>query len=169
MRASNSVIAACLVALCTVSTSAYALDKAPGCFKRDKLEASIKDERTIPYDAQAPRLKYCHVTQPLVSMDLRREGKTRVAIFVFDVTGSGRVVEQQLIGQKTSWSEIAAKEVATWLFEPLVEGGIGITRVGVTVALIAEFQDEEHGCRGSQEKGVISGIDFEILVCAPRK
>ena len=126
MRASHLLIAVCLVALWTISTSAHAIDKAPGCYKRDKLEASIKDERTIPYDTQAPRLKYCHVTH-------------------------------------------AQKEVATWLFEPLVEDGIGITRVGVTVALIAEFQDEEHGCRGSQQQAVIPGVDFEILVCAPRK
>ena len=116
MGSSNLLIAACLVALWTISTSAHAIDKAPGCYKRDKLEASIKDERTIPYDTQAPLLKYCHVTQPLVSDELRREGKTRVAIFVFDVTGSGRVVEQQLIGQKTPWTEIAQKEVAKWLF-----------------------------------------------------
>ena len=151
----------------TISTSAHAIDKAPGCYKRDKLEASIKDERTIPYDTQAPLLKYCHVTQPLVSDDLRRAGKTRVAIFVFDVTGSGRVVEQQLIGQKTPWTEIAQKEVAKWLFEPLVEDGIGITRVGVTVALIAEFEGNGQACGGTMSP-VIQGINFEIRVCATR-
>jgi hypothetical protein len=167
MRCSNSPIAACLVVLCMASASANVAHKPPGCFKRDKIEASIKRERTIPYDAQAPRLEHCYVTQPLVSEQLRREGKTRVAIFVFDVTGSGRVVEQQLIGQKTPWSEIAQKEVARWLFEPLVEGSTGITRVGVTVALIAEFEGKGQAC-GAVKSPVIPDVNFEILVCAPR-
>lgn len=167
MRRSSSLIAVCLVPSLLVFTPADAFDKAPGCYKRDKLEASIKDERKIPYDEQAPRLQYCHITQPLVSKDLRRDGKTRVAIFVFDVSAAGRIVELQLIGQKSPWAEIAEKEVATWLFEPLVENGIGITRVGVTVAVIARFADTGQTCISALPP-VIEGINFDVNVCAPR-
>jgi hypothetical protein len=168
MRHLNSLTAVGLLGSLMAFTSDGAAYKPPGCFKRDKLEASLKGERKIPYDSQAPRLKHCQVTQPIVSDELRRAKQTRVAIIVFDVTGTGRVVEQQLIGQKSPWSEIAQKEVAQWLFEPLVEDDIGITRVGVTVALIASFEDFGQKCIGVTQQPVIQGIDFEIYVCASR-
>ena len=168
MRHSHSLVAVCLVGSSLASASAAAPDKPPACFKRDKLEASIKDERKIPYDSAAPRLKDCHVTQPVVSDELRRAGQKRVAIVAFDVTGGGRVVEQQLIGLKSPWSEIAQKEVAKWLFEPLVEDNVGITRVGVTVALIAEFEGHGQSCGTVPQRPVISGINFEVRVCASR-
>ena len=147
-------------------TSAHAVGyKPPGCFKRDKLEASLKAERKIPYDSTAPRLKTCQVEQPLVTDELRRAEQTSIAIFVFDVTGSGRVVDLQLIGKPSPWSELAQKEAARWLFAPLVEDGIGIRRVGVTVAFILEFQGNGKLCGGVQ-KPVIDGINEEIRICA---
>lgn len=168
MRYLNLLIAFGVLGSLMAFTSASAAYKPLTCFKREKLEASLKGERKIPYDSQAPRLKHCQVTQPIVSDELRKAKKTRVAIVVFDVTGSGRVVEQQLIGEKSPWSEIAQKEVATWLFEPLVEDDIGITRVGVTVALIASFEDFGQKCLGVTQQPVIQGIDFEVYVCASR-
>jgi hypothetical protein len=168
MRCSASLIAVWFVALLIASASAPAAPfKAPGCFKRDTLEASLKGERKIPYDSKAPRLNTCSVSQPLVNDELRREGKARVAIFVFDVTGSGRVVGLQLIGQSSSWSEVAEKEAAKWLFEPLVEDDIGITRVGVTAAFIVEFEGHGQSCGGVPQP-VIAGIDKEIRSCTAR-
>ena len=140
---------------------------APGC-KRSlreltELETSLKREIKIPFDPKANPLKSCDVTQPVVSSQVRRAGKPSIAIFVLDVTSTGRVAGLQLIGKKTPWAEIAQEEVSRWLFEPLVEGDVGITRVGVTVALIAEVEGRGQGCGQAQSP---VKPDLEIRVCA---
>ena len=60
------------------------------------------------------------------------------------------------------WGETAQKHVAQWLFEPYVEDGIGITRVGVTVALIAVPQKE---CDKMPPR---PGVNFEVRACWSR-
>lgn len=140
---------------------------APGC-KRSlreitELETSLKREIKIPFDAQANPLKSCDITQPMVPSDVRRSGKPSIAIFVFDVTSTGRVIGLQLIGKKTHWAEIAEEEVSQWVFEPLVEGDVGITRVGVTAAVIAEVEGHEQSCGQAQSP---VKADLEVRVCA---
>lgn len=164
-----STASVCLVALLMAVPSANASEPPAGCKKHwsevAELEASLKGERKIPYEPKLEKLRSCHITQPLVSPAVKRAGKPSVAIIVFDVTGSGRVVGQQLIGPKSRWAEAAQKEVAQWLFEPLVEGDIGITRVGVTVALIVELEGRGTSC-GKVEPPVET--DLEIRMCASR-
>jgi hypothetical protein len=101
----------------------------------------------------------------MVSQAVRHAGEPSVAIIVFDVTGSRRVVEQQLIGKKTPWAEAAQQEVSKWLFEPLIEDGIGITRVGVTVAFVAELEGRGQSCGKAQSP---VKPDLEVRVCASR-
>jgi hypothetical protein len=55
--------------------------------------------------------------------------------------------------------------VSQWLFEPLVEGDIGITRVGVTVAVIAELEGRGQSCGQAQSP---VKPDLEIRICASR-
>jgi hypothetical protein len=171
MRQTAPAIVVCFVALLMGPAPADASDDKPtsACKKRwsevAELEKSLKGERKIPYDPKTYKLKTCHVTQPLVSQAVRRAGEPSVAIIVFDVRGSGRVVEQQLIGKRTAWAETAQQEVSRWLFEPLIESDIGITRVGVTVALIAELEGRGRSC-GKAKSPVAA--DFEIRVCASR-
>jgi hypothetical protein len=128
-----------------------------------ELETSLKRERKIPFDPKTSPLKSCSVTQPVVSPEVRRAGKPSIAIFVFDVTSTGRVAGLQLIGKKTPWAAISQEEVSQWLFEPLVEGDVGITRVGVTVALVAELQGRGQSC--GQARSPVEP-DLEIRVCA---
>lgn len=140
---------------------------APGC-KRSlreltELETSLKREIKIPFDATANPLKSCDVTEPVVIPEVKRSGKPSVAIFVFDVTSTGRVAGLQLIGKKTPWAEIAQEEVSQWVFEPLVEGDVGITRVGVTVAVIAELEGRGQACGQAQSP---VKADLEVRVCA---
>ena len=166
MRHSTLASAACFAALlmlCGLGNAA----PAPGC-KRSlseltELETSLKRERKIPFDPAANPLKSCDVTQPVVGSQVRRAGKPSVAIFVFDVTSTGRVSGLQLIGKKTHWAEIAQEEVSQWLFEPLVEADVGITRVGVTAAVIAEV--EGHGQSCGQALSPVKA-DLEVRVCA---
>lgn len=166
MRRSHSLTAVVLAGSLLASASAYAVEYKPaGCFKRAKLEATLKGERKIPYDSKSPRLETCERKHPPVSDELRRAEQARVAIFVFDVTGSGRVDDLQLIGKTSPWSEVAQKEAANWLFEPLIDDGIGIRRVGVTVAFILEFQGNGKAC-GGVKAPVIPGIDKEVRICA---
>jgi len=47
--------------------------------------------------------------------------------------------------------------------EPLVEGDVGITRVGVTVALVAELEGRGQSCGHAQSP---VQADLEIRVCA---
>jgi hypothetical protein len=129
------------------------------------LERSLKGERKIPYDPAANRLRTCDKLQPIVTREMRQAGQPAVAIIVFDVTGSGRVVEQQLIGPKTPWAEISQKTLSEKLFEPLVEGDIGIRRVGVTMSFVAEFQGRGQAC-GRVTAPVMPNL--EIRVCVPR-
>jgi hypothetical protein len=139
----------------------------PGCKRTLReitdLETSLKREIKIPFDAQANPLKGCDVTQPMVPSEVKRSGKPSIAIFVFDVTSTGRVAGLQLIGKKTQWAEFAQEEVSQWLFEPLFEGEVGITRVGVTAAVIAEVEGHGQSC-GQAQSSVKA--DLEIRVCA---
>jgi len=166
MRHSTLASAACFAALlmlCGLGNAA----PAPGC-KRSlseltELETSLKRERKIPFDPAANPLKSCDVTQPVVGSQVRRAGKPSVAIFVFDVTSTGRVSGLQLIGKKTPWAEVAQEEVSQWLFEPLFEGDVGITRVGVTAAVIVELEGRGQSCGQAQSP---VKADLEIRVCA---
>lgn len=155
------------LAVLMIVCGSLAAAPAPGC-KRSlreltELETSLKREIKIPFDAKANPLKSCDVTQPVVSSQVRRAGKPSIAIFVFDVTSTGRVAGLQLIGKKTPWAELAQKEVSQWLFEPLVEGDVGITRVGVTAAVIAEVEGRGQSCGQAQSP---VKPDLEIRVCA---
>ena len=167
MRHLVSATAVCFVTLLMVGGLVEAAP-APGC-KRSlreltELEASLKREVKVPFDPKANPLKECDITQPAVEV-VRRIGKPSVAIFVFDVTSAGRVVGLQLIGKKTPWAETAQEEVSQWVFEPLVEGDVGITRVGVTAAVIAEL--EGHGQSCGQAQSPVKA-DLEVRVCASR-
>ena len=168
MRCSSPVTAISVLALLTVAGSVEAAAP-PGC-KRSlseitELENSLKREIQIPYDANANPLKSCDITQPVVTPDVKRSGKPGIAIFVLDVTSTGRVVGLQLIGKTSQWAEIAQEEVSQWLFEPLVEADVGITRVGVTVAVIAELEGRGQQC-GTAQSPVKP--DLEVRVCASR-
>ena len=166
MRCSTAVTAVCLATLLTVCVSVDAADKfkpAPGCKKRyselAELEASLKGERKVPYDRGGKLLKECNLLNPIPPREIRNQ--VNVAVIVFDVTGSGRVVGQQLVaGKGTPWGEPSVLHVAQWLFEPLVEDGVGITRVGVTVALIAGPMAECHKLPPT------AGADFEVRMCS---
>ena len=140
---------------------------APGCKRTlreiTELETSLKREIKVPFDPATNPLKSCDVTQPVVTSEVRRAGKPSIAIFVFDVTSTGRVAGLQLIGKKSPWAEVAQEEVSQWLFEPLVEGDVGITRVGVTAAVIAEVQGRGQSCGQAQSP---VQADLEIRVCA---
>jgi hypothetical protein len=88
--------------------------------------------------------------------------KPGVAVVVFDVTGSGRVVGQRLVaGKGTPWGEIVQRHVAAWVFEPVVEDGIGITRVGVTVSVILEWRGQKCGKVQAPVRA-----DMETRICA---
>ena len=100
----------------------------------------------MPFDHKANNVKECNQLMPVPTKEIRTAFKPAVAVVVFDITGSGRVVGQQLIaGKGTPWGEIVQQHVAAWLFEPVVEGGIGITRVGVTVSVILEWRGQKCG------------------------
>jgi len=142
---------------------------APGC-KRNlreltELETFLKREIKIPFDPKTNPVKGCDITQPVVTSEVRRAGKPSIAIFVFDVTSTGRVTGLQLIGKKTHWAEVAQEEVSQWLFEPLFEGDVGITRVGVTAAVIVELEGRGQSCGQAQSP---VKPDLEIRVCASR-
>jgi len=166
MRRSTSASAACYAMLLMVCGSVAAAPP-PGCKRTlreiTELETSLKREIKVPFDPQANPLKSCDVTQPTVPSDVKRASKPSIAIFVFDVTSTGRVAGLQLIGKKTHWAEIAQEEVSQWLFEPLVEADVGITRVGVTAAVIAEV--EGHGQSCGQALSPVKA-DLEVRVCA---
>lgn len=165
MRRSIPAITVCSVALLLAGLAAA--EPAPGC-KRSlreltELEISLKREIKIPFDPNANPLKNCDITQPLVNSEIRRSGKPSIAIFVFDVTSTGRVSGLQLLGKKTRWAEVAQEEVSQWVFEPLFEGDVGITRVGVTAAVIAEVEGRGHSCDQAQSP---VKADLEVRVCA---
>jgi hypothetical protein len=171
MRLSASVVAACLVvAVTSVDSAANDFVPPPGCKKRwseiSELEASWKGERKVPFDRKAYPAKPCNNVMPRVGQEVRRAGFPRVAIVVFDITGSGRVVGQQLIaGQGTPWGEVSQKAAALMVYEPLIEDGVGITRVGVTVAFVVEKQSRDQPCGQLQPA---AEPDFEIRVCVSR-
>ncbi|HKQ13149.1 MAG TPA: hypothetical protein VJT80_06920 [Steroidobacteraceae bacterium] len=162
--------AACLATLLAVTTSVGATEEfkpPPGCKKRwseiAQLEASLQGERKIPFEGGEKSAKECNLLTSLVPPEIRRAGQTNVAVIVFDITGSGRVVGQQLVaGRNTQWGEIAQKHVAQWVFEPLVEDGIGITRVGVTVVLIAAPKQECDKVKAPP------GTNYEVRMCWSR-
>jgi hypothetical protein len=52
------------------------------------------------------------------------------------------------------------QHVARWVFEPVVEDGIGITRVGVTVAAILEWRGQKCGKVQAPVRP-----DFETRLC----
>jgi hypothetical protein len=168
MRRSCSVIATCFATLLMVWSSPEAASP-PGCKRTlrelTELETSLKREIKIPFDAAANPLKNCDVTEPVVVPEVKRAGKPSIAIFVFDVTSTGRVVGLQLIGKKTPWAEVAQEEVSQWVFEPLVQGDVGITRVGVTAAVIAELEGRGQSCGQAQSP---VKADLEVRVCAAR-
>ena len=154
-------------AVLAMVSGSLAAAPAPGC-KRSlseltELETSLKRERKIPFDPAANPLKSCDIGQPVVGSQVRRAGKPSIAIFVFDVTSTGRVSGLQLIGKKTPWATVAEEEVSQWLFEPLFEGDVGIMRVGVTAAVIAEFEGRGQSCGQAQSP---VKADLEIRVCA---
>jgi hypothetical protein len=171
MPRSSSLIAIFLVGSLLASAAAAAADRwrrPSGCKRPDalaELERSLKAERRIPYDPAANLLRTCDKLQPIVTQEMRKAAQPAVAVIVFDVTGSGRVVDQQLIGPKTPWAELAQQTLSEKLFEPLVEGDIGIRRVGVTMSFVAEFQGRGQSC-GRVRAPVMPNL--EIRVCVPR-
>lgn len=169
MTRASAVIVVCLVTA-VMSAVAVATEKfkpAPGCKERwsevAALEALLKGERKVPYDHKANPLQRCNADQPIVDGEMRRTHEPQVAIIVFDVAGSGRVVGQQLIGPKTPWAELSQQSLSRTLFAPVVEDGIGITRVGITMVFIAEF---EPSC-GKLESPVVYQ-NYDIRICADR-
>jgi len=167
MRRSIAAIIASFVAL-LLAGDLTAAAPTPGCKlslrELTELETSLKREIKIPFDPNANPLKNCDISQPSVEV-AKRAGKSSIAIFVFDVTSTGRVAGLQLIGKKTPWAEVAQEEVSQWVFEPLVEGDVGITRVGVTAAVIAET--EGHGQSCGQVRSPVKA-DLEVRVCASK-
>jgi hypothetical protein len=171
MRRSSLLIAVCLVGSSVAFASAIAAEKfrpTPGCKRPGalaELERSLKGERKIPYDSAAHPLRTCDRLQPQVTREMRKAGEPAVAVIVFDVTGVGRAVNQQVVGPKTPWTELSQETLTKKLFEPLVEGDIGITRVGVTMTFVAEFQDRTQSCGR-----VMAPVrpNLEIRICTAR-
>jgi hypothetical protein len=161
------VVGLVTVAMSSVAVAAEKFKPAPGCAKRwsevAEQEASLKRERKVPYDHKNKPLQRCNADQPIVDGEMRRTHEPQVAIIVFDVTGSGRAVGQQLIGKKTHWAELSEQSLSRTLFAPVVEDGIGITRVGITMVFIAEF---EPSC-GKLESPVVFQ-NYDIRICANR-
>jgi hypothetical protein len=125
MRAISIVAVCCVMLLmASVAGAAQKFKPAPGCKPASqlaKLEASLKGEKQIPYDGESNPLARCNAVQPKPTAEMRSTGEPSVAIIVFDVTGSGRVVNQQAIGQKAQWTEAAQGALSQTLYEPLVE------------------------------------------------
>jgi hypothetical protein len=169
MKLPRSIILVCLVtvAMRSVAVPVEKFKPGPGCAKRwsevAELEASLKGERKVPYDHKGNPLQRCNADQPIVDREIRRTHEPQVAIIVFDVNGSGRVVGQQLIGQKTHWAELSQQSLSRTLFAPNIEDGIGITRVGITMVFIAEF---EPSCNKLESPVVYQ--NYDIRICASR-
>jgi hypothetical protein len=164
------LIAVCRVTLlmASVAGAAQKFKAAPGCKRESKLvelEASLKGEKKIPYDGESAPLARCNAIQPRPTAETKRAGEPSVAIIVFDLTGSGRVFNQQLIGQKTHWTEQAQQALAQTLYEPLIEGDIGVTRVGAKIAFVVEFQGRGQSCGQLPRR---PKVNFEVRICAPR-
>lgn len=159
---------ACFATLLMICGSVAAAPP-PGCKRTlhdlTELETSLKREIKVPFDPKTNPVKGCDITQPVVTSEVRRAGKPSISIFVFDVTSTGRVTGLQLIGRKTHWAEVAQEEVSQWLFEPLFEGDVGITRVGVTAAVIAEVDGRGQSCGQAQSP---VKADLEVRICASR-
>ena len=165
----RATIVVCLVtiAMSSVAVAAEKFKPAPGCLKRwsevAELEASLKGKRKVPYDQKNNPLQRCNADQPIVDGEMRRTHEPQIAIIVFDVTGSGRAVGQHLIGPKTHWAELSEQSLSRTLFAPFVEDGIGITRVGITMVFIAEF---EPSCDKLESPVVFQ--NYDIRICANR-
>lgn len=147
------------------TSAAEGFKPAPGCKSPSalrELERSLKGERKIAYDHKTNPIRMCDPLQPLIPKELRWSGQSEIAIIVFDVTGSGRVVEQQVIGPKTPWAKVCEKTLAQKLWEPLVEGDVGTTRVGVTMTFVAEFANKTQSC--GRVKSVVKP-DLEMRIC----
>jgi hypothetical protein len=115
----------------------------------EKLEGTLKGERKVPYDAKVQPARLREPALPIVvNPAMRRTVQPGVAIIVFDITGSGRVTGQELIAANPQrpWGEEALQMMGDWLFEPTVEGDVGVTRVGVTVAIYAEMDGAGSKC-----------------------
>lgn len=169
MRSIPAIAVCCVILLmASVAGAAQKFKPAPGCKRPGKLaelEASLKGEKKVPYDGKSSPLERCNAIQPKVTSEMRRSGEPSVAIIVFDVTGSGRVVDQQLIGEKSQWTDQAQDALAETLYAPLVEGDIGITRVGARIAFVAEFQGRGQSCGQLPAQ---AKVNFEVRICAPR-
>jgi hypothetical protein len=167
---SPAAIAVCLATLLALSPSVGSAEKfkpPPGCKKNWRelaaLEASLKGERKVPYDRNTQQLKDCTLVRPTPSLEVRRLAVPSVAVVVFDVKGSGVTVGQVLVaGKGTPWGETAQHAVSRMVFEPLVEEGIGITRVGVTMAFVYA---PAGACRAVPTP---PRVDLEIRVCSER-
>jgi hypothetical protein len=131
-----------------------------------KIEATLKGERKVPYDPNVHTLRLRQPALPLtINPAIRRAMQPSVAIIAFDVTGSGRVVGLELIaaGPHRVWGKDALEMVTDWVFEPLVEGDVGVTRVGITAAVYAELQGAGKMCGTLKSR---MAVDFEERACA---
>ncbi|HET9446736.1 MAG TPA: hypothetical protein VFO35_10780 [Steroidobacteraceae bacterium] len=164
------VIAVCCITLlmASVAGAAQKFRPAPGCKRESKLaelEASLKGEKKVPYDAAVQPLERCNAVQPKPAAELKRTGEPLIAIIVFDVTGSGRVVNQQVIGQTSLWAKQSQDALAQTLYAPLIESDIGVTRVGARIAFVLEFQGRGQSCGQVPPR---TGVNFEVRICASR-
>src|SRR5690348_7135561 len=101
MRRSTPAIPLCFAALllfCGLVEAAPPLGCKRSVRELTELETSLKREIKIPFDPNTNPLKGCDITQPSVEV-AKRAGKPTIAIFVFDVTSTGRVAGLQLIGK----------------------------------------------------------------------
>ena len=128
--------------------------------------STIESERTVPRDSGERPKRRTQLPIPIVSAQMRRDGVARLATVTFDIDGSGRVKNVLAPGRSGPDQDLAidlGRAVSLWLFEPRIENGTGIGRVGFTASLSVEFDDPGRSSCG-QLKAAIP-VDFEERVC----
>ena len=131
----------------------------------EAVEAQLTSERTEARPTGVDRAVKTQWLVPVIPPSVRRSGKSAAAAVKFSITGAGRAQDITPIdtGSDAELTTALTQAVSSWLFEPAVDGNVGVIKTGYLAVVTVGFKNDRTGpCVEPELRGK---IDFEVHLC----
>jgi TonB family protein len=129
------------------------------------LESTLTGDRTESRPLGVNRGLKTLWLKPVVSPAFRQAGLPAGAVVKFSITGAGRATDIAAVetGSDPMLSAALTRAISLWLFEPVVEGSVGVTRTGYEGALLVGYKNRKTGT--CNEPKLSGPVDYEVHLC----